>query len=488
MCHDGEMGKLPRFDRWDDWIGDRLEKAMRHRHHRRLRRFGWGDVMQPEQRGWWSPWIPIRKGNAVDVLIDGVDALAAMQDAIQGAQKSVHIAGWHSSPDFRLTREPGSPTLRELLADVAERVPVRLLMWAGPPLPAFQPTRKVVKRVRKEFMRDSRVQCELDDRERTMHCHHEKIVIVDGATAFVGGIDFTALQGDRHDHPAHPPRGPLGWHDAAIRLRGPAVADVANHFVSRWNEITGDDVPATTAPAAAGDVELQVLRTLPDRTYDFLPNGEYTILDAYLRAFRSAEHFIYVENQFLWSPEVVDVLADKLLHPPSDDFRILLVLPIKPANGRDTTRGQLGRLTAADDGAARLLATTISANGGDESSAVYVHAKIGIVDDRWLTIGSGNLNEHSLFNDTEMNILTCDPSLARETRLRLWAEHTERSVGEVDGKPHTVIDDIWKPTAQEQSRLDDAGLPRTHRLTLLPSISRRTDRLEGPMRGLLVDG
>ncbi len=321
-----------------------------------------------------------------------------------------------------------------------------------------------------------------------MHCHHEKIVIVDGATAFVGGIDFTALQGDRHDHPAHPPRGPLGWHDAAMRLRGPAVADVANHFIGRWNEITGDDVPATTAPAAEGDVELQVLRTVPDRTYDFLPNGEYTILDAYLRAFRSAERFIYVENQFLWSPEVVDVLADKLLHPPSDDFRILLVLPIRPANGRDTTRGQLGRLTAADDGAARLLATTISANGGDESSAVYVHAKIGIVDDRWLTIGSGNLNEHSLFNDTEMNILTCDPSLARETRLRLWAEHTERSVEEVDGEPHTVIDEIWKPTAQEQSRLDDAGLPRTHRLTLLPSISRRTDRLEGPMRGLLVDG
>ena len=482
------MGKLPRFDRWDDWIGDRLESAMRHRHQRRLRRFGWGDVMQPEQRGWWSPWIPVRAGNSVEVLIDGVDALAAMQDAIRGAQTSVHIAGWHSSPDFRLSREPGSPTLRDLLADVAQRLPVRLLMWAGPPLPAFQPTRKTVKAARLEFIRDSKVECELDDRERTMHCHHEKIVIVDGSTAFVGGIDFTALQGDRHDQPAHPPRGPLGWHDAAMRLRGPAVVDVASHFISRWNEITGDDVPAPEPQPSEGDVEVQVLRTVPDRTYDFLPDGDYTILDAYLRAFRSAQHFIYVENQFLWSPEVVDVLAHKLQHAPNDDFRLLLVLPIKPANGRDTTRGQLSRLAAADHGAGRLLATTISANGGDESSAVYVHAKIGIVDDRWLTIGSGNLNEHSLFNDTEMNLLTCDPTLARETRLRLWAEHTERSLEEVAGEPHRVIDDIWKPTAKEQSRLDDAGLPRTHRLTLLPSISRRTDRLEGPMRGLLVDG
>ena len=55
-----------------------------------------------------------------------------------------------------------------------------------------------------------------------MHCHHEKVVIVDGELAFVGGIDFTALEGDRRDGPDHPPRGPLGWHDAADQLRGPA--------------------------------------------------------------------------------------------------------------------------------------------------------------------------------------------------------------------------------------------------------------------------
>ena len=139
-----------------------------------------------------------------------------------------------------------------------------------------------------------------------------------------------------------------------------------------------------------------MLRTVPEKVYDFLPRGEFTILDAYLRALRTAERFIYLENQFLWSPEVVDVLAHRLKHPPCDEFRILLVLPIKPANGRDTTRGQLSILAAADDGARRLLATTISAQRGQPDAAVYVHAKIGIVDDRWLTIGSGNLNEHSL--------------------------------------------------------------------------------------------
>ena len=64
-----------------------------------------------------------------------------------------------------------------------------------------------------------------------------------------------------------------------------------------------------------------------------------------------------------------------------------------------------------------------------------MHAKVAIVDDRWLTVGSANLNEHSLFNDTEINIATCDPMLARHTRLALWAEHLDRTVEEIDHDP-----------------------------------------------------
>ena len=477
------------FDRLDERAGDAIEALLRRHHWRRLRKLGWEDSLEDIADGsWWSPRAPVRTGNRVEVLIDGAEALAAMDAAIRGARESVHIAGWHASPDFELTRGPGAVSLRDLLADVAERAAVRLLLWAGPPVPAFQPTRRTVRQAREEFIRDSRVQCALDSRERTLHCHHEKIIIIDGTLAFVGGLDFTALQGDRHDDSVHPPRGPLGWHDAAVRLQGPAVADVAAHFDLRWGEVTGEQLPPPEEPPSAGDLEVQVLRTVPERTYEFAPRGEFTILDAYLRAFRQAERFIYLENQFLWSPEVVDVLAERLEHPPSDDFRVLLVLPTKPSNGADTTRGQLGRLTSADGDAGRLLATTISANGDDETSAVYVHAKIAVIDDRWLTIGSANLNEHSLFNDTEMNVSTCDAELARATRLRLWAEHTEQPIEAVDKEPRLVIDEIWRPTAEEQARRDKAGLPRTHRLTMLPSVSRRTHRLEGPMRGLLVDG
>ena len=72
----------------------------------------------------------------------------------------------------------------------------------------------------------------------------------------------------------------------------------------------------------------------------------------------------------------------------------------------------LGELIEADADAGRLLACTLYARSGRLTDPIYVHAKIGIVDDGWLTIGSANLNEHSLFNDTEMNVVTHDPELA----------------------------------------------------------------------------
>ena len=164
-----------------------------------------------------------------------------------------------------------------------------------------------------------------------------------------------------------------------------------------------------------------------------------------------------------------------------------MLLPAKPKNGNDDTRGQVGMLAAADDGDGRFLACTLYQRGS-ENRPVYVHAKIGIVDDAWLTIGSANLNEHSLFNDTEMNVVTHDADFARATRLKLWSEHLERSAEELDGDPAEIIDGVWRPLAQEQLDRRRDGRPLTHRLVLLPHVSRRAEALRGPINGLLVDG
>jgi hypothetical protein len=87
-----------------------------------------------------------------------------------------------------------------------------------------------------------------------------------------------------------------------------------------------------------------------------------------------------------------------------------------------------------------------------------------------------------------MNIVTCDRTLARETRLRLWAEHLERSVKEVSGEPVGVIDELWRPIALEQLERRKRGEPATHRLRELPGVSRRSMGLLGPLDSLMVDG
>ena len=478
------------IERADRVLGGGLERLISGHHRRRMAKIGHSSSLTPSPNSaLWAQGDPApRRGNSLDVLIDGERALAEIAAAVEGARSHIHIAGWHITPHFALRQDRSEIRLRELLADLAERVEVRVLLWAGPPLPVFHPHRSDVRAVREELMRGTKIRCVLDARERTMHCHHEKLVIVDDAVAFVGGIDLTSLGGDRCDGSAHRAQGRLGWHDVATKLHGPAVADVADHFRQRWQEVSGEQLPPPAATTSDGEVEVQVVRTLPERTYRFAPMGDFRILETYLRALRSAERLIYIENQFLWSTEIAAVLSEKLRNPPSEDFRIVLLLPARPNNGADTTRGQLGLLLEADGGRGGLLATTVHAVTGEWTDPVYVHAKVAIVDDRWLTIGSANLNEHSLFNDTEMNVVTCDPEIVRQTRLELWAEHLEHAVDEVAGEPHAVVDGLWKPIAEEQLGRHGRGAPLTHRLMRLPAVSRRTERLNGPMRGLLVDG
>jgi phosphatidylserine/phosphatidylglycerophosphate/cardiolipin synthase-like enzyme len=473
----------------DKLVGRCVERLFRSHHARRLRRTGWERALEPPNADLWaSGEPPPRPGCNVDVLIDGAEALPRLERELRKARSHVHLAGWFMSPDFALVREPDRVELRTLLAELAERIPVRVLVWAGSPLPLFRPDRKDVARTLHALMSGTRIEAVADPKERPLHCHHEKIVVIDDEVAFVGGIDLTTESGDRFDTNAHPARGTLGWHDAACLLRGPVVTDVAAHFDQRWHELTGDTLPEPSPGPPAGDVEVQLVRTVPEQIYDSVRGGDFRILESYVRALRSAQRLVYLENQFLWSNEIVQILLDKIVHPPTDDFRLLLVLPANPNDGRDDTRGQLADLIEADDGAGRVLACTLRALGELGPCPIYVHAKIGIVDDRWLTLGSANLNEHSLFNDTEMNVVTCDPELARATRVRLWAEHLERPREQVSGDTVRVLDELWKPIAEEQYERRQAGLPPTHRLCLLPGVSRRSRRLLGPLQGLLVDG
>ena len=462
--------------RIDAEIGAIVEDANRRHHVRRLTRVGLERALGGGGTG-WARDPSTREGNLLEVYIDGASALPAIAAAVRSARSFVHIAGWTVNPEFAMERDGARVTLRALLAEAANRVDVRVLVWAGAPVPVMHPSRREARRLMDGLVRGTAIRGALDSRNRPMHCHHEKLVIIDGLVAFVGGIDLTDLSGDLFDGHPHANATRLGWHDVAAALSGPSVADVASHFAMRLEATTGERLPRAVVPAPTGQSRVQVIRTVPERTYAPLPHGDFSILEAYLAALRGAKRLIYLENQFLWSTEVASVLREKLTRPPHDDFRMCLLLPRHPNNGNDDTRGQLGMLQAADRHH-RLIVGTIGSSAGTKPG-VYVHAKVGVIDDQWLTIGSANLNEHSFFNDTEVNVITDDAAVARRVRERLWSEHLGQECG---GRPALeVLETAWRP-------LLSLTPPYSAPLQPIPAVSRRSARLLGPLKGLLVDG
>ncbi len=476
----------------DSIVGEGIEAAVVFKHRRRLQRHGWGRLYEPLTDGVFAAGDPPpRDGCSLEVLIDGANALPEMAAALADARRSVHITGWNLAPAFELVRGRPHGAIGVLLAELALRVDVRVLVWAGAPVPVFHPTRAEVSATLANLTHHTRIQAHADPREHPFHCHHEKTIVIDGELAFVGGIDLTDSAGDRYDQQEHHARRQLGWHDVATRLRGPAVADVDDHFRLRWRELTGERLPAPPRPGPAGQSTVQVVRTVAEDMYEALPHGEFRVFESYLRALRGAQALIYLENQFLWAPELVSIIADKLRHPPTPQFRVVILLPAKANNGAEDSNGQVGVLIDADRGAKRMLTASIVAlsPGGGRADPVYVHAKVAVIDDRWLIVGSANLNAHSLFNDTEMCVVSDDAGLARSTRVRLWAEHLEMDEAEVDAaSAATLVDEQWRPIANEQLERRRAGANPTHRLLELPGASRRSARLLGPLSGLLADG
>jgi phosphatidylserine/phosphatidylglycerophosphate/cardiolipin synthase-like enzyme len=481
--------------RFDQLMGHGIEATVALKHRRRLSKLGWARVFEPSSPGVFAQGDPPpREGCELEVLIDGANALPEIAREISQAKRFVHVTGWHLEPAFELVRGRPHGAIGVLLAEMAEQVDVRVLVWSGAPVPLFHPSRSEVTEALQNLTRHTRIQAKGDPKEHPFHCHHEKTVVIDGEVAFVGGIDMTSSAGDRYDLQAHHARRSIGWHDVGTRLRGPAVADVNDHFRTRWRELTEEELPALPAPEPAGDSTVQVVRTVEEDMYDSIPHGDFRIFESYARALRSARELIYLENQFLWSPELVSIIAEKLRNPPTPQFRVVVLLPAKANNGAEDTRGQVGRLIDADDEGdetKRFLAATIRALSPslDRADPVYVHAKVAVIDDRWLIVGSANLNAHSLFNDTEMCVVTDDAALARDTRVRLWAEHLEMDEADVrEAEPAALVDDRWHPIADEQLERLRADLPATHRLLELPGASRRAARLLGPLNGLFTDG
>lgn len=184
--------------------------------------------------------------------------------------------------------------------------------------------------------------------------------------------------------------------------------------------------------------------------YPFAPRGERSIARAYVKAFARARRLIYIEDQYLWSRNVALTLARALRTRP--DLRLVVVVPRFPdedgrLSGPTNRIGQLTALRVLHDAAGDRVAVYDLAR---EDVPIYVHAKVCIVDDVWMTIGSDNLNRRSWTHDSEVSCAILDATLddrrpldpaglgdgarrlPRETRLDLWREHLQCTALPID--------------------------------------------------------
>jgi phosphatidylserine/phosphatidylglycerophosphate/cardiolipin synthase-like enzyme len=192
-------------------------------------------------------------------------------------------------------------------------------------------------------------------------------------------------------------------------------------------------------------VRLQVTWTIPKDIYSFAPeDGIATILEAYQRTFTQAKRFIYIENQYFWRRTFLGFENPGLglPHPDMEELMrllaealargvvVVLLLPDNPNVGREFTDEGLKFLwelppQAVASGTMQVytLGSSLQEQGQTHYRSIYVHAKTTIVDDAWLTLGSANLNNRGMHDDTEMNVVIVHSEMARRLRILLMVEH-----------------------------------------------------------------
>jgi phosphatidylserine/phosphatidylglycerophosphate/cardiolipin synthase-like enzyme len=424
---------------------------------------------------WYVAGTPPRQHNRVTPLIDGESFFTALRQSLETARDYVYIAGWCLTPHIPLGREDRralvETQLLEMLSRAAERLPVRILLWSGDAV-LLQPTTHAVEAVQATIEKEGRgdILCLLDRSAHPTHCHHQKAIVVDGQTAFVGGMDLTTFSGDRYDCPSHPLRTGQNWHDVQIRIEGEAVADVEHNFRQRWEATVEGETPELHLPHREPAIEtswqtpVQIMRTVPGKVYDFAPNGEFGNFHFYMQAFKRAKRLIYIENQYIWSPHVMKALLAAMVAPRAEPFRIVIVLPAFAGSGRWDNDKHVAELRKADKGRGIVSIYSPYSSGPNLGEhpftyrAIYVHAKVAVIDDEWLTVGSANLNNRGLITDTEINAVVHDAELARRVRVDLWAEHlnlTREEIEKVD--PIDLADRVWPARAGENAEIIKHG-------------------------------
>ena len=382
-------------------------------------------------------------------LVDASAYFEAFAQAVENAQRSIFILAWdvHSRTRLRPDQPPGRypdefrPFLDALVRERRD-LHVYILSWDFNLVYAFE--RERLPGVKLGWKTHRRIQFCLDNRHPICASQHQKIVVVDDAIAFSGGLDLTIRRWDTPEHLAqHPgrvdhhgvPYPP--FHDIQLLVDGPAAKALAELARERWFRRTGERIPPTPVDADPWPCAVQPDVTDPNvaiaRTgAAYAGRPEVREAEAlYLDSIAAARRYIYIENQYFTSWRIVDALGARLREANGPE--VLIVGPAEyPGWIEQKTVGVLRnrfvqRLKEHDRfGRLRFVYPVLR---DVTSCPVFVHSKICIIDDMFARVGSANLTNRSLGYDTECDLAIesggspqVEATIAR-FRNRLLGEH-----------------------------------------------------------------
>lgn len=402
-----------------------------------------GSLLRPGDTCW-----RVERADRMAVIVDAQDYFRTLKHALLNARHQVLLIAWDFDTRIRLEPDKDQPTpkgapdkLGRYLAWLIRGRPdlqVHVLKWRFSGLWGLM--RGMTPLWILNLMSGRRLHYRVASDHPLGACHHQKIVVIDDRIAFCGGIDITAERWDTRGHLDDDPRrrgpGPKlyePYHDMTAVVDGDAAKSLGDLARLRWFHATGEKLPVPPRDADEKDVWPEKLQSLFDcpmvgiaRTQPAFSGQEEAleIERLWIAAIRAAKRHIYIEAQYFACRRIGKALVERLEEP--DGPEIVVINPTV-ANGwlEEAAMGRardhiMNALCALDpDGKRFACYAPVTPKG----IRIYVHAKLLIVDDQILRIGSSNMNNRSMGVDTECDLAVAlgRDSADEEGRVRLRA-------------------------------------------------------------------
>ncbi|WP_462321667.1 VTT domain-containing protein [Halochromatium sp.] len=401
----------------------------------------------------------VETAQRVGLCVDGECYFGMLRHSLIAAHRFIAIAAWDIHSRLELVRpdpEDGWPTafgdLLLRLLEVRPELEIFILLWDYAPIYALEREPLFFGEVpwhKDADKRHPRLHFILDDAHPLMASQHQKLVLIDGGLAWCGGFDISKWRWDTSAHRAEEPRriDPDSdryppFHDLQMLVDADAARALCELFAERWQRAGGAASPllhpGATADEGASKVadaktvadawparleplfqrqEIGIARTLPA----FAGRAEVRESEQlYLDMIEAARELIYIENQYLTSRSVAAALRRSLEQPEGP--LILIILPRETGHWleqhtMDLIRARLlkGLREADQHGRLRCYYPDLPALGDD---CLMVHAKLMIIDDHVLRLGSSNLSNRSMGLDSECDLCVVGDTEAARSKIR----------------------------------------------------------------------